>query len=210
MVTINDLLKEYSNNERIPYLRLLETNEWQLKRAIIIKRDNETCTCCKNKTTEYLAERHIWWGDYIAGVKQPNAKFWEKLEYYEKLLGDKFIGISANEHDYEFVPEEMQYAVTLDKQYYLQVHHKLYIKGKFPWEYENDNLITLCNWCHFELHQKQQIPVYKELNSKLVKSKLTVCSRCNGAGFFPEYKHVIDGICFRCNGAKFEEFIDNN
>lgn len=31
---------------------------------------------------------------------------------------------------------------------YLHVHHKRYIKGNKPWEYENSDLITLCDRCH--------------------------------------------------------------
>lgn len=30
----------------------------------------------------------------------------------------------------------------------LQVHHRVYRKGTKPWEYDNDELITLCNRCH--------------------------------------------------------------
>ena len=30
----------------------------------------------------------------------------------------------------------------------LQVHHIRYIKGKKPWEYPPEYLITLCNDCH--------------------------------------------------------------
>lgn len=30
----------------------------------------------------------------------------------------------------------------------LQVHHTLYIKGKEPWEYHNNLLMTLCENCH--------------------------------------------------------------
>lgn len=33
---------------------------------------------------------------------------------------------------------------------YLHVHHKRYIKGNKPWEYENSDLITLCDRCHEE------------------------------------------------------------
>jgi Zn finger protein HypA/HybF involved in hydrogenase expression len=35
----------------------------------------------------------------------------------------------------------------------LQVHHKQYIKGKNPWEYEDEQLQVLCNKCHGEMHQ---------------------------------------------------------
>lgn len=31
---------------------------------------------------------------------------------------------------------------------YMQVHHKRYIRGLKPWEYEDNDLITLCDRCH--------------------------------------------------------------
>ena len=36
----------------------------------------------------------------------------------------------------------------LDTEQTLHVHHCNYIKGKKPWEYENESLITLCELCH--------------------------------------------------------------
>ena len=30
----------------------------------------------------------------------------------------------------------------------LHIHHKVYEKGKKPWEYDNKDLITLCDRCH--------------------------------------------------------------
>lgn len=34
----------------------------------------------------------------------------------------------------------------------LQVHHKEYIYGREPWEYEDDNFMTLCEACHNLCH----------------------------------------------------------
>lgn len=34
----------------------------------------------------------------------------------------------------------------------LQVHHKHYIEGKFPWEYSYDDCETLCKGCHAREH----------------------------------------------------------
>ncbi len=34
----------------------------------------------------------------------------------------------------------------------LQVHHKIYIKGRKPWEYATKDCITLCKGCHAEEH----------------------------------------------------------
>lgn len=39
-----------------------------------------------------------------------------------------------------------QYCDDPDSQ--LQVHHKFYVYGKDPWEYENSTLTTLCGSCH--------------------------------------------------------------
>jgi hypothetical protein len=36
---------------------------------------------------------------------------------------------------------------------------------------------------------------------------LTPCARCHGAGGFPEYRHVQNGVCFRCHGSRYDEFI---
>ena len=35
----------------------------------------------------------------------------------------------------------------------LHVHHKRYIKGKMPWEYEWEDLIVLCKPCHDRWHK---------------------------------------------------------
>lgn len=39
-----------------------------------------------------------------------------------------------------------QYCGRSDR--YMHVHHNLYVKGRKPWEYDNKDLITLCNRCH--------------------------------------------------------------
>lgn len=44
----------------------------------------------------------------------------------------------------------------------LQVHHKKYIPGRKPWEYPQEDLITLCKGCHAREHNllKDAIPQY--------------------------------------------------
>lgn len=39
-----------------------------------------------------------------------------------------------------------QYCGRKDRE--LQVHHRVYHKGAKPWEYDDSELITLCNQCH--------------------------------------------------------------
>lgn len=47
----------------------------------------------------------------------------------------------------------------------LAVHHRLYLRGHKPWEYENDLLECLCDDCHKSKHKLQA-----ELNAVLVMS----------------------------------------
>ena len=49
-----------------------------------------------------------------------------------------------------------QYCGSTTKE--LHVHHKIYKKGAAPWEYDNDNLITLCHDCHeIETEEKKEL-----------------------------------------------------
>ena len=82
----------------------------------------------------------------------------------------------------------------------LNIHHKYYVKGKAPWEYENDALITLCQDCHALEHKSKETPVYRDIYYKDILGHAQICDRCGGSGYFPQYKHVDDGICFKCYG----------
>lgn len=87
----------------------------------------------------------------------------------------------------------------------LHIHHKYYVNGILAWNYSNDALVTLCSSCHETLHKNNRIPVYNDMMELL--GQYTYCYRCHGAGIFPEYHHVQNGICFRCSGARYEELI---
>jgi 5-methylcytosine-specific restriction endonuclease McrA len=89
----------------------------------------------------------------------------------------------------------------------LHIHHKYYVKNLFAWEYKDDALITLCETCHENLHKDKTIEVYNDEHELIGHYKY--CIRCHGAGVFPEYSHVKNGICFRCNGLRYEELITN-
>lgn len=44
-----------------------------------------------------------------------------------------------------------------DKSSTLHVHHRQYIKGREPWEYDNDQLEVLCESCHKQIHDGEDI-----------------------------------------------------
>lgn len=89
----------------------------------------------------------------------------------------------------------------------LHVHHTQYFVGLDPWEYDNNDLVTLCEHCHSMVHL-EGIHIYRidEGTPKLLF--VEPCLRCGGTGYFAEYRHIQNGICFRCHGARYEEFIN--
>ena len=80
----------------------------------------------------------------------------------------------------------------------LNIHHTYYIKGRKPWEYEGEALVTLCENCHKKRHETSHVPYYD--NEKHLIGHFVPCDRCGGSGYLPQYSHVEHGICFKCGG----------
>lgn len=53
-----------------------------------------------------------------------------------------------------------------DTQSTLHVHHKMYAKGKEPWEYQLDQYAVLCENCH-EIEHSKDFDVFFEVMSRL-------------------------------------------
>lgn len=49
----------------------------------------------------------------------------------------------------------------------LRVHHKKYISGRRPWQYNEKHLITLCNLCH----EKEHLPEIKAKGGNKIMDK---------------------------------------
>jgi len=181
-ISFEELKNSYSNSPYIPYAELLNTTEWPIKREQILIRDNFECQKCnKRKTIDHYDEKlrkhfHLWFGE------------------------EEWIRIN-NTSDRVLAPK----VIVSDKPYHLEIHHKFYIEDRLPWDYENENLMTLCNWCHKEFHENNDVELYtKDGQSKI---RLDVCKRCGGMGWFREYRHINNGICFECGGEKFNQIL---
>ena len=217
VVPYSDLLAKFDNPDQVPYLDLLTTEEWKSKSLRIRKRDGFKCTQCnRHKTKQFKTKQlsDIFPGDNIQlwNVVGNDLKFRMKLEgghywFFSEITlnrssayyrGKRFLKLQQGESSFALIKS--------DKNYHLQVHHKRYILGTLPWEYHDSDLRTVCNWCHWDLHQNEKINIYERLsNGGLVKLTLTPCYRCKGAGSFPQYDHIENGLCFRCEGKRFEE-----
>lgn len=122
-----------------------------------------------------------------------NCFEWKSLRF-RILIRDNFCCVDCNRRSYG-----------------LHVHHKYYLKDSLPWETEDSTLISLCRGCHTKRHRDEEIKVYKKDGTQLTSSKhqyFHICTRCQGIGYIPRYKHVEDGICFLCWGAG--SFINNS
>lgn len=57
----------------------------------------------------------------------------------------------------------------------LNVHHRTYRKGAEPWDYENENFVTLCEGCHQDAeYQKNMILSCLQWNSEMDEALKTL------------------------------------
>lgn len=56
----------------------------------------------------------------------------------------------------------------------LQVHHKVYVSGRKPWEYNDRYLVTLCNDCHERVHYGRNISDFVTRDKKIIRDSSVV------------------------------------
>lgn len=77
----------------------------------------------------------------------------------------------------------------------LQVHHRVYHKGAKPWEYEDNELITLCDRCH-EAETDAKATHYETFKE--------ICDLARGIGLSEQFigsvlSHMLNAIAFISN-----------
>lgn len=111
----------------------------------------------------------------------------------EQLIEDNIINITSGNRLFSLINHPYSFPLKG-----LNIHHAHYIKGHKPWEYRDDALVTLCENCHKKRHEKTNTPIYASDMS--IIGLTTICPRCGGSGYLPQYSHVEHGICFKCGG----------
>jgi 5-methylcytosine-specific restriction endonuclease McrA len=178
------VLQDYGNHKFIPYAELLNCIEWRERRRAIILRDGEKCQICNCFGTETL----------FTGSKL--IHFYEDFEEVEEF-----------DDEGRFRVRIRMVKNKVNRPVYLHVHHKYYVLSRLPWEYEDDALETMCSVCHADFHSKNNVPKKRYENDAFFNLQLTPCPRCYGAGHFPEYSHVQNGVCFYCSGSMYLELM---
>ena len=69
-----------------------------------------------------------------------------------------------------FQRDEFRCVRCFDEENTLSIHHCAYEKGKEPWEYNNDDLLTLCQNCH-DIEYSERPSIEKGLLHALRKKK---------------------------------------
>lgn len=94
-----------------------------------------------------------------------------------------------------------------DEENQIQVHHRFYITGREPWEYDNDVFQVLCEKCHEASHKKEVetievVPVrYQELimlldETDLLATKHLVHTLTNFKNEYGDIITLIAGLSF--------------
>ena len=123
----------------------------------------------------------------------------EKLKYYSEKLKDP----RWQKKQLEVMERDGWECTNCgDKEKTLHVHHKKYLKGKDPWDYDNDLLETLCEPCHEREGKK---PGYvKEINEFLEENcsadhaeaiLMMLWGMLNGDMLDPAYLSMIGFCC---------------
>ena len=56
----------------------------------------------------------------------------------------------------------------------LEVHHKVYVSGRNPWEYDDRYLVTLCTKCHAKVHENNPGANFLTRDKKLIRDSSLV------------------------------------
>lgn len=196
--TFVELENEYG--KEIPYYELLTCDKWRLRRNSIIARDRNKCTVCSKEGPDDYSPRIFFQkggivDSYLAPIKYG----------VEEVMVRKYV---PTLDDYVEVPELVLKEIELKNITYLHVHHKYYIHGKYPWDYPDSALVTVCSGCHQKIHDSEVVPVYLDyVNGE--KMQVTPCTRCQGQGVLPQFYYYFNGICFKCGGAKYQQLVRN-
>ncbi len=188
-------LQKEKGSSLLTYAEKLSTLEWKKFRTEILNRDNSVCTCCGKK--EFIPDELDSFRDR---TEQEKSEFLEKTkkEFLNSKTGKEWMRVIGGLPKFG-IPMIKKENYKEPDSVILHVHHKYYIKGKNPWEYNSEALITVCSKCHSKIHKNEEILVYE--NENLENPKVAEkCLRCSGTGYLGQFHYVMNGVCFKCHG----------
>ncbi len=156
-----NLCKDFFIFSKKLYMRNYEIPEWMQKREYIISRDNYTCQNQNCKTFNPSLGR-------VEMINPSDGSF----EFHEY----------KNNYESEYIISSSRSGLTVNINFgsglwinmpVLQVHHKRYIESRKFWDYDDEDLITLCKDCHRNYHVNNQIYRYDISGTNIIRKELT-------------------------------------
>lgn len=97
----------------------------------------------------------------------------------------------------------------------LHVHHLRYFKGRKPWEYSNEDLVTLCGKCHSFVHEYSEESFHVFFDKKnfelehkgFLKRAKSMCWKLSYYKRLGVYQNVLVMLCRKPNGGYFIPFL---
>lgn len=81
-----------------------------------------------------------------------------------------------------------------DKDKTLNVHHRFYIKGASPWEYEDGSLVTLCEDCHASTEKERDFIQRQCAGPSYTQTFIAQLLAANREPTCPHLMHAIDAL----------------
>ncbi|GAB1358854.1 hypothetical protein MASR1M31_06330 [Porphyromonadaceae bacterium] len=143
----NKSVNEYFPRRNIYSDDLYSSKEWKDKSNDILKRDNYTCQCC----SDFNPSKDFVWISNEDDIEIHRYDKYSGIYSIDSKNLDLVVYISFYDNKRIVMP-------------ILNVHHKRYIIGREIWDYNDNELITLCERCHRILHSTDEIrvPVMEE------------------------------------------------
>lgn len=158
---------------------------WREKRSYILKKDQYTCRKCgitNPSLGDIIGIETINVDPYFNGVKIITEHDVIVIQNYNCGSGEYNIIVGDLNVTISFGIHKIVMPV-------LQVHHKKYIQNRMLWEYDDNDLLTLCESCHREEHRVNKIPIYDTYNVNIMSYTDTIYTDLTDCELIYEFRN---------------------
>lgn len=150
-----------------------DDSRWAEKSKSIKARDNFTCQLCHAFNPSLEGHVILQQGDY----ETIHNYYWAGDNYYEIYVHVDF-PLTITFH---FSPG---FHLVMPR---LNVHHKVYYRNRKIWDYQDEELVTLCESCHHYVHSLKDIGI--PIVEQDANGKITLVGRTTPKLYNPKIDH---------------------
>ena len=167
----------YADKTHIPVTEIpqngYEDSRWIEKSNFIKARDNHTCQLCHRFNPSANPFVFVKQGEY----ETIHRYYWSGTSSYEIQVRGYMLKIC-----FDLSPG---YYIIMPK---LNVHHKVYYKNRSLWDYQDYELVTLCEKCHHYIHSLNDIGIPIIENN--IDGRSTLIGKTSPKAYNPKIDHT--------------------